>query len=71
MKESDSSVRAELPIVNAAVEKMKVILERNEEISGASFWRQKRGDAFYLSNNAREAILSASLDICRVLRESD
>lgn len=24
---------------------MKVIRERNEEISGTSFWRQKRGDA--------------------------
>lgn len=43
MKESDSSVGTELPIVNAAVEQMKVILERNEEISGTSFWRQKRG----------------------------
>lgn len=45
MKEFDSSVGTELPIVNAAVEQMKVILERNEEISGASFWWQKRGDA--------------------------
>lgn len=24
---------------------MKVIRERNEEISGTSFWRQERGDA--------------------------
>lgn len=45
MKKSASSLGTELPIVNAAEEQMKVIRERNEEISGTSLWRQKRGDA--------------------------
>lgn len=46
MKESASSVGTELPIVNAAEEQMKVIRERNEEISGISFWKQEEEHAF-------------------------
>lgn len=45
MKESASSGGPELPIVNAAEEQMKVIRERNEEISGTNFWRQEGEDA--------------------------
>lgn len=41
MKESASSAGAGLPIVNAAEGQMKVIRERNEEISATSFWRQE------------------------------
>lgn len=39
---------AELPIVNAAEEQMKVIRGRNEEISATSFWRQE-GEVLLLS----------------------
>lgn len=46
MKESASSVGTELPIINAAEEQMKVIRKRHEEISGTSFWRQEKEDAF-------------------------
>lgn len=46
---------------------MKVIRERNEEVSGTSFWRQKRGDALSFSDNAVEAVPSASASVCRAL----
>lgn len=57
MKESASSGGPELPIVNAAEEQMKVIRERNEEISGTNFWRQEGEDAS-LSDNTREAAIA-------------